>query len=391
MDTLPVKPLHPQAARPRVLFVITQAEWGGAQVFFLQAAQAAVRRGYDVLMTAGGTGPLEDRCRAANIPYRRLERLKRELSVIDDFAAIQELRGIIREFKPDTVFLNSSKVGVVGSIVAWMSDVKRVVYRIGGWSFLDPVSPMQKFIRRWSEKLTAGLKDVIITVHPGDEAMAKTIGIRPRQQLITIPNGLDVSTFDRSLLAHTDARAELLEFNPKIPPDAQILLTVANFYPTKGLGDYLEALSIVCRQHPKIHAIVIGDGELRVELEGKRRTLNLETHVTFAGRQADASRLMDGADLFVLPSRKEGMSWALLEAMASSVPIVATDAGAARWMLGDAGWIVPPQQPEALARAIDAALNDPQRAALMGMNARKRVETTFSQDVMLDKLFTVLK
>jgi glycosyltransferase involved in cell wall biosynthesis len=393
----------------RILFVITLSEWGGAQSYVLKAAKEAERRGWKTLVAAGGESDLKRRCVELNIEYRTLKNMGRSVSAIKDLLAVRELLALMRSWKPDTAYLHSSKAGVVGSIAARMADVKRAVYRIGGWSFLDPVSPMQKLMRRWSERLTARFKDVIIVLHPRDEELAKKHRIIPKERIIVIPNGLDVRAFNEQLLDRDAARHSLLElFNqdagirecddarrtgtPVACPNdhPRIILTIANFFATKNISGYLDAIRIVHDEAPAAKFVIIGEGEQCKEIEKKRKSLGLEQTVFLPGKRENAAALLSGADLFVLPSAKEGMPWTLLEAMAAGLPCIATDVGANQWMLNGNGWIAPPDNPRELARALLDALTNPASAKEKTVRARKDVETRFSESAMWEKTFEAL-
>jgi glycosyltransferase involved in cell wall biosynthesis len=381
------------AETKRLLLVVTQAEWGGVQGYVFRCAREALRRDWEVLVAAGGEGLLETHCHAASIPYRRLREMLRHISPLDDFRATRELIGLMKAWRPDTVYLHSSKAGIVGSIAARRAKAPRVVYRIGGWSFLDPVSSFQIRIRLWSEKLTARYKHLIITVHPGDEACAKKHHIRAREAVITIPNGLDPLAFNASLQSREVARHVLSAlFASPLPEQTRILLSIAHFYPTKDLIGYLHALARVARDLPSIRAVILGDGEQREALEALRVRLGLQDNVSLPGARPDAATLLAGADLFVLSSAKEGMPWTVLEAMAANTPIVTTDVGSNAWVLhGDAGWIVPPRDPDALAAAITEALCHPEEARLRAARARTALETRFAEQDMWESTFHALE
>nr|MCW1891724.1 glycosyltransferase [Candidatus Uhrbacteria bacterium] len=198
-------------AKSRIIFVITQAEWGGVQSYCVRAATEAIKRGYEVLIVAGSEGELQGACEKAGIPYQKLLRMEREIRPLKDIGAIRELQSLFREWRPDTVYLHSSKAGIVGSIAGRLARVPHIVYRIGGWSFLDPVSQAQKTLRIWSERLTASCKDVIITLHPDDRARAEEHHIKPKERVVMIPNALDLETFDKNILPHDEAHQELDE------------------------------------------------------------------------------------------------------------------------------------------------------------------------------------
>lgn len=401
-------------AKKRILFIVTQAEWGGAQNYVYKVAREALSRGYEVLVTAGGEGGLETRCKETGTPYQKLKKMKREIRPFSDLFAIKELISIMTSWKPDVAFLFSAKAGVVGSISARLAGVNRVVYRIGGWSWLDPVSDRQKMIRSWTERLVAPLKDTIIVQHPGDEKEAETHHIKPRKGIVIVPNGIDLETFDKALLPHDEARIKLEKLwkagviTPShLSPLAShlpvsrsqgegrspLIVTIANFYATKDLSNFLHAIEIVHRQKPDIRFMIMGDGgDQREHVHALRKELHLEGIVSFPGTVSNAQTLLSGADLFALTSAKEGNPWTVLEAMAARTPCIATNVGACAWLLqNNAGWIVPPKNSEALALAIIDAINRPQEAIERKTRARQNIELFFTERNMWKKTFEALE
>ncbi len=360
-------------AKRRILFLITTADWGGAQHFVLRMAEDAKKAGMEVLISAGGEGELEQRALRAGIPYQKLRAAKRDILPLADLATIQELRHVIRDYKPDVIHLNSSKMSVLGSIAARLEHAPRIVYRIGGWAFLEDIAPFKKWIYRVSEHWTAWLKDVIVTVHPGDEQIARELGIIPQKELLTIPNGINLGTFDQNLLSREQARTQL-----GLSMDETIVGTVANLYGPKNVPGFLDSIARLTHLSPSIRFVVMGDGPEHPIVMKRCAELNLQQRVIFTGRRADASSLLRAFDLFVLPSTKEGMPWALLEAMAAGLPCIATDVGACRWMLEpDGGIVVPSRNPNALAKAIEKLLNDQQQRNNFGLAARAIIETRY--------------
>ncbi|MEO5928012.1 MAG: glycosyltransferase family 4 protein [Patescibacteria group bacterium] len=359
-------------AKHRILFLITTSDWGGAQFFVHALAKAAKEEGHSVIVAAGGEGELGSRCTQDGIHFEPLTTMRRELSPLHDLAAIHEIRTIIKDFKPDIVHLNSSKMGVVGSIAASLDHIPLVIYRIGGWSFLEDIPTWKKSLYLWSEKWTARNKDIVVTVHPGDEAEAKGRRILPKERLTTISNGIDLSALDTRVKNRADARRAL-----GLADDAFVIGTLANFYPPKNIPWYLDAIAPLLRDGKAI-ATIIGNGPERHMIEEASQKLNLGRSLSLPGRLPDAASLLSAFDLFVLPSSKEGMPWSLLEAMAAGLPCIATDVGACRWMLEqDAGIIVPPNDADAMRSAITSLINDPARRATLGANARRAVETRF--------------
>jgi glycosyltransferase involved in cell wall biosynthesis len=377
------------AKRRRILFLVTTSDWGGVQHFVFSMAKECQSRDMSVTVAAGGDGELGKRCGDERINYVTLTTMRREISLFHDLAALYEIRMLIRELKPDVVHLNSSKMGIVGSVAADLEHVPRIIYRIGGWSFLERVGRVKRMVYLLAERWTAHRKDVIVTVHPGDEEIAKRYHIRPRHRVLTIPNGIDIPAFDAELLSRDEARRTL-----GLPSDATIIGTVANYYPPKNLPWYLETIAkteSLRQAQAKILFVVIGDGPERDAVESKRRELGLEETVVLPGRRDDVRSLYRVFDMFVLPSSKEGMPWTLLEAMAAGLPCVATDVGACGWMLApDAGIIVQPFDGKAMADAIASVCDDPKRRFTLGAAARKAVETRFRWKDTLEKTIQLL-
>ncbi len=368
----------------RILLLVTQADWGGVQSFLIRFAAELRKEGHEVLLAAGGEGGLWAEAERRGIRTNRLKHVRRDIHLLEDWRAIEELKQLIRSFRPDAIHLNSSKMGVLGSIAARNFRLStfdfrpRIVYRIGGWSFLEPLPAWKRWLYLWAERWTAQYKDVIVTVHPGDEELAKKLSIRPRERVRTVPNGLDILMFVSGLKTRAVARATL-----HVSDSAFVFGTVANAYPTKALLPYLDVLKHVLGKDRNTMAVIIGDGQEFDALKRKRDALGLTARVILTGQRADAPTLFPAFDIFVLPSRKEGMPWTLLEAMAAGLPTIAADVGACRWMLsdpahGDAGVVIPSGDILALRGAMNELKNDLAQRGRFGMAARQIVTDRFS-------------
>ena len=357
----------------RVLLIVTQADWGGVQSFLIQFAAGLMAEGRTVLLAAGGEGELWTRAKERGIPCHQLRHVGRELS-FQDFIAVHELENLIKEFKPDAIHLNSSKIGVLGSLAANQTRTgARVVYRIGGWAFLEPMAEWKRTLYRQAEKWTAGLKDTIITVNPSDEVLAHQLGFKARGDIRTVANGLDVAAFVSRLKTRHDARTTL-----GLAESDFVFGTIANVYPAKALDAYLENIKTLLDQDASIRIVIVGGGIQFEELKAKRDQLGLQNRVLLPG-QLDAPTLYSAFDVFVLPSKKEGMPWTVLEAMASGIPCLTTDVGACRWMLEEPdhinGLVVPVADGPPLVQAMRSLKNDPtlrERLATAGKTAITR-------------------
>jgi glycosyltransferase involved in cell wall biosynthesis len=152
--------------------------------------------------------------------------------------------------------------------------------------------------------------------------------------------------------------------------------------PEKGLSYLIEAASLIPHVKDRVRFDIVGDGSCRMELEELVRKKELEDCIQFLGFRADIQTLMKDFDLFVLPSLSEGLSSAIMEAMASSLPVIASNVGGIPELVqnGDNGLLVRPADPESLARAVMQLAENPETLRQMGIRGRERVEEKFTLD-----------
>jgi len=188
-----------------------------------------------------------------------------------------------------------------------------------------------------------------------------------------IPNGINFSAWERFPDTRT-ARAEL-----DLPPDASVIGTVGRLHAQKGHDFLLSAAAKVLERIPEAVFLVAGYGPLRERLEARSAELGVASNVRFLGYRKDVQRILAALDVFVLPSLWEGMSNAILEAMAASKPVVATavDGNVEQVVDGETGRLVPPADAEALADALIELAADSEKAREMGIRGRQYVEQKF--------------
>ncbi len=415
----------------KILFIITQSEMGGAQRFVLDTSFWLSQNNYDVVVAAGGNG-LNEKIKMKNekpqskIKNFRLKYLKRTPNPLGALFAIKEIYNLLKEERPDVLFLCSTMAGLLGSIASRIYAKSRidtnigtnitnkkmgVIYRIGGWAFNDPRPWWQKKIIIFLERFTAKFKDKIIVNSEFDLQSALKHKIAPADKLTKIYNGINPEEID--FLPKEQAKKYLSEinnltikqFNPEGHFDklsaygasnSVIIGTIANFYKTKGLACLINAFHLLqaSNQNYKLlttpyQLVIIGDGKERKNLEKLIVKYKLQDTVFLAGRISDARKYLKAFDIFVLPSLKEGFPWALLEAMAAAVPVIATRVGAIPEVIQDAknGLLIPPGNAEILAKKIQGLLTNPALGSALANNAKETI-TNFSQDKMLKAIET---
>lgn len=202
----------------------------------------------------------------------------------------------------------------------------------------------------------------------------------PADQVVTVHEGIDV---DR--MAHVDAANVHEAF--WLPHGAPVVGNVAALVPHKGQRHLLDAMPLVIREVPDARLVVLGEGELRPQLEQQIKHLRLEKHVVLPGFRPDVLSLIKGFDLFVMSSETEGLGTSLLDAMAAGKACVGTRAGGIPEVVDDGGTglLVPAHDPQALAGAIVRLLKDPALRARMGQAGLARVRTAFSVERMVEE------
>ena len=383
--------------KKRILFVITQSELGGAQKFLSNLTSHLNKDVYEFMVAVGssGNGDFLRVLKAGGIPYQILKFLKRE-PTLNDFPAIFEIRSLIKKYRPDVLFLNSSKAGFIGSLASAFPtkiNAMKVVYRIGGWSFNDPWPKWKKWFWIFLEWSSAKWKDVIIVNNQHDLIQAKRLRIKPRMQTVLVHNGIE--TYKLDLLPREEARTRLLEKATKLSGKnisaKKIVGTIANFYPTKGLEYFVGAVDYFS-ENDDIAFFVIGDGELRPGLEKMIRENGLEKRVFLLGQIPAAHRFLSAFDLFVLSSVKEGFPWVLIEAMAAKLPVIATRVGAVPEIIDDYknGLLIEPRDSSMLADKIKEVLENDHLKNELGIQAHQTVLFKFELDKMIKQIEELL-
>jgi len=235
----------------------------------------------------------------------------------------------------------------------------------------------------WAQRLAWPFADQLLSVSENHRrTLAATIGVPP-ERIKAIPNGVDLTRYR----ARSPSRILALRQRYHIPPDHLVLGSVGRLVEVKQYHHLLTAFAALQRQDGVMpcRLVLIGDGPLRDKLTELAQQLGMQDHVHFLGHQDHVHELLNLLDIFVLTSRSEGMSNTILEAMATGLPVVATDVGGTRELVvdGQTGVLVPPQEPDQLAQALAVLLANPARRGEMGRQARQRVEDVFALPIMV--------
>jgi len=344
----------------KILYIITQTKWGGAQKYVLDLAKY-FSKDNEVHIAYGETKNLdknfEDKLKKLNIKGIPIPYLVRNIDFGKDYLALMEILKIYNTGKYNLVHLNSSKVGLLGSLAARMYSANitntrlRIIYTAHGFVFNESLSKFKKKMYIFSEKIAASIEHIILTVSEADRQSAIDNKITYSEKLITIHNGIDVDNYnfyDRS----TALEKLSLDKNKKY------FGTIASFYKTKGYTYLVEAIKLLKDEKSPLldnhRWVLIGDGP---EIDNIKKQIvdnALDDYFKLLGSKDEAYKYLKVFDAFILPSIKEGLPYIILEAGLAKIPIITTKVGGIPEIIEDkkTGLLVNPADPLSLAKAI---------------------------------------
>ena len=352
----------PAAARALSILHVTQPTDGGVGRVVALLVRDQVGRGCHVSV-ASPPGPLAEEIEAEGATW--LPWPARRSPGVRDLGEVGRLRRIIKSANPDVVHLHSSKAGFAGR---WIVRGRvPTIFQPHAWSFHAVGGILGGLSTLW-ERAAARWATTILCVSDAERAEGEAAGIRAAWRVI--PNGVDtIRVCSAGPAERSAARSQL-----GISADVPLAVCVGRLSVQKGQDVLLLAWPLVRGIVPSAQLVLVGDGPLREHLER-----DIPEGAVLVGRRDDVEAWFAAADVTVLPSRWEGMSLTLLEAMACGRSVVAADVAGARDALGQfSAAIVPVEAPAELAAAICVRLEDSALAAAEGAANRVAVEERFS-------------
>jgi len=287
-----------------------------------------------------------------------------------DLGLSLRLARLLWQLRPDVVHTHASNTLLEGRLAGRAAGARCFVHNEHGTVELRPQ-------HRWLQRQFWQRADQVVAVSEIlRERMARGIGFDPRR-IRVIHNGVDVERFRPDPDLRIAIRRELSAAEGDF-----VIGAVGRHHPVKGHRHLIEAFHHL-PDHLRLW--LVGDGELRRDLEGLARSLGLESRVRFLGHRNDVHAMLAALDVLCQPSLSEGMSVTVLEAMASGLPIVATAVGGNVELVshGESGLLVPAQDPAALAGALLRLATCRDEAKRLGQDARRRAQESYSVTTMV--------
>ena len=387
----------------RVVRVITRLNIGGPSIQAITLSDRLTGRGFETLLAHGQLDAGEGDMRyllPVSVPVNEVQALRRPPAPVYDAVALARLLQIMRGFRPHIVHTHMAKAGTIGRLAAALYNRTvgrraraRIVHTYHGHVLEGYFSPAKTRMFLGIERGLARLTDRIVAISPEirtellDE---QRIGL-PHQYRV-IPLG-----FELGALSSIDDRARVAAREQlDIAADRHVVSTIGRLTAIKNHELFLEAASLLAAGDPAALFLIVGDGELRRDLEQIARARGIADRTRFLGWRRDLTTIYGATDVLLLTSRNEGTPVALIEALAAGVPGVSTDVGGVRDVIEDgaSGLLAPPGDVRALASGVASLLHDPARRRDMGERGRKAVVVRYHIDRLvgdIDALYRDLR
>ncbi len=370
----------------RILHIITRLDRGGSATnTLLTVAGLPAAFGQRLIYGRTVEYPHLARRLEQQVEMAELPELVRSPSPLKDLVAFVKIYRLLRKGRFDLVHTHTSKAGILGRIAARLAGVPHIVHTPHGQAFNGYVGKGMIRLFVLLERRVATFTDRIIGLTDQEIRDNLERGIGEPEQFVNIPSGIDLKPFEASQRAAGEVKASL-----GLLPSARLIGSVGRLDQVKGHTYLLDAFTMLAPRFPDLHLVLVGDGELRVDLQSRAAEAGLADRVHFLGWREDIPALLHAFDLFVFPSLSEGMGRALVEAMAAGLPIVASNVCGIPEVLaqGEAGYLVEPASAASLATGIERLLLDPSQRRRLAKAARERARA-YSIETMLHRIEAV--
>jgi len=358
----------------RIVYVLTSLGMGGAEKQALAVAERMVRRGHDVALIVL-MPPVAEEWAA---PLHKIH-LGISPSPASWISGLMRARRFVRDFRPDLIHSHSYHANIFGRLLKLVIPRAAVISTVhnvyeGGWT------------RMLAYRLTESLSRRTVAVSEAAAERFVRLKAIPARKSCVIANGIDAEEFAPDGRRRKLTRAEM-EPEPRAGRGDFVWIAIGRIALAKDYPNLIRAFAKVWAKGHDARLWIAGEGMEQDVSALQRLAVELGAcdAIRFLGLRRDIPALLDATDGFVLSSAWEGMPLALGEAMAMEKPVVATDVGGVRELVGTAGTVVPAQDDEALANAmIETMQHGDQERCALGRAARKRIVDYFSVDSRAD-------
>jgi glycosyltransferase involved in cell wall biosynthesis len=364
----------------KILHIVGDSKFGGGSIVILRLSQKAKELGWKVdVLTTDQT--FKEVLMDNGIGVIDLDVILRNINPVRELRGLYKLYRFLRWSDYEIVHTHTSKAGFVGRLAAKLAGIPIIIHTVHGFAFHEESRPLTLWFYASLERIASHWCDKIVTVSEFHRKWALKLGIGNEEKVLAIPNGIP-----RERAVPKRSKEEIrkeLKLTQEI-----VILSTGRLAPQKGLEYLIKSIPILFSKIKKsFKVLLVGEGPLKSYLENLIKTLGIEQYVKFLGFRNDIGNLLSISDIVVLLSLWEGLSIALLEAMAAGKPIVATNIGSNSEVIKDgvSGLLVPSKDSKALAEAVMKILLNPDLAKKLGNSARVVYQNYYTEDRMLNE------
>ena len=361
----------------KILFVITKANWGGAQRYVFDLATNLPKDEFEIAVACGGSGILVEKLRQSKVVIYHISSLERDVSIGKDIKSFLELYRLFKKERPDVVHLNSSKAGGIGALAARLAGIQKIIFTSHGLAWQEDRNILSRAAILFASWVTFTLCHRVILITTDSYNRAWWLPLTGRK-LRLIHNGIGHIAFKSG----ETARAQL-----QLPAEVLVIGTVAELTWNKGLHHLIKAAGALHRRGENFQLCIIGEGEERDFLEMIIEEEGLGERARLFGFIPHANELLPAFDIFVLPSVKEGLPYALLEAGLAGLGVIASRVGGVPDVVGDgiSGLLIAPKNEHELEEKLGVLAGDSALRARLAEQLRERVADEFSLQKMIEQ------
>jgi glycosyltransferase involved in cell wall biosynthesis len=345
--------------KKKILHLITGLEIGGAEMMLLKTLPRMQNNFDNRVCCIMGHGPMGKKLEEVGIPVNYLE-----LKDIFDLAIILRFRKLVKEFQPDILVTYLIHADLFGRILGRVLGIKKIICSVRVKLVQIKYLPFL-----FLDALTSPL---VTHYHFNSQTVANMYHkffFLPKRKITVIPNGLEIEKYDIQIDV-VKKKDELM-----IPQEKIIIGCVAKLRQQKGHKYLISAFVEVLKNNPDALLLLVGDGEERLNIENQINSLGINNNVKLLGNRTDIAELLQIIDIFVLPSLFEGMSNAIMEAMAAGKPIIATNIPENRELIESEknGILVPTKNFKEFAFEINRLIDDIQKCNELSNSAKNKI------------------
>lgn len=347
--------------KKKILHLISGLEIGGSETQLLRILPELQKYHTNAVCCVRGHGPIGSELEKNGVPVYYLD-----FKGLSDLLVIKRFYVVIKSFAPEILVTYLIHADLYGRFFGRLFGIRKIVSSKRGallnWEWLAKFDRLTKFM----------VNHYLVQTKTAKEEWMGRLNL-PENKFTIMPNGMNTKLFSPKI----DRRAKRASL--KFSSDSIIITCVARLRIGKGHDTLLEAFEKIFKEHPAINLLLVGDGEREGELRNKIKNYSSKNNIHFLGNRNDIPEILAISDIFVLPTEAEGMSNAIMEAMAAGLPIITTDIPENRDVIENkkTGLLLPVGNTDSLAKNIISLISDHKLRVSLGQLAQEKAREEF--------------